>query len=160
MRSFTFRTADGYLDSIDTCDRAASIEEARQKAEQWILDFDYGNVDETFWMDVDIYDDAEDNGDYERLTVTIHPDEPDCLEGEHRWESPHCIFGGLKENPGVFGNGGGVIIKELCSNCGRYRITDTWAQRADTGEQGLKSIHYREADEESSAWVEECKSDE
>lgn len=68
-------------------------------------------------------------------TVEILPEEPICEKGkEHNWESPYEIVGGLKENPGVWGHGGGVIIHEVCSNCGIHRHIDTWA---DDGRGGV-----------------------
>lgn len=89
------------------------------------------------------------------VTVRIDPDEPRCIEGEeHDWQSPLEVVGGIEENPGVIGHGGGVICKRVCAKCGRYRLTDSWAQRSDTGEQGLDSVEYLEPDEYSLAWIE------
>lgn len=99
---------------------------------------------------------------YERecVTVTIEPIEPECAgEHDHDWRSPYSVLGGIKENPGVWGHGGGVILREVCAHCGRYRITDTWAQRKDTGEQGLESVKYEDADEASLAWALERRLD-
>src|SRR5690606_20815209 len=42
----------------------------------------------------------------------------------------------------------------VCAYCGHYMIIDTWAQRRDTGEQGLRSVEYREPDEISREWAE------
>ena len=53
----------------------------------------------------------------------------------------------------MYGHGGGVIITEVCRHCGRYQITDTWAQNPENGEQGLTSTEYRDADEQSEAWL-------
>jgi hypothetical protein len=90
-----------------------------------------------------------------RVTVAIDPEEPDCAEGrEHDWRAPYSVLGGLKENPGVQGHGGGgVICKTVCAYCGAYKVEDSWAQRPDNGEQGLHSTSYEEADEDSLAWV-------
>lgn len=108
--------------------------------------------DSTVWIDVEIHDD---NDEYETITVSVDPLEPECDDEEgHDWQSPHSVLGGLESNPGVQGHGGGVIIREVCACCGAYRITDTWAQRPDTGEQGLRSVEYREADSDSLPWVE------
>lgn len=96
--------------------------------------------------------------DRESHTIAIEPDEPDCEDGhEHDWRSPYSVLGGVKENPGVWGNGGGVLLKEVCAHCGTYRITDTWAQCPSTGEQGLHSTAYEDADECSLAWVQDCR---
>jgi hypothetical protein len=56
--------------------------------------------------------------------------------------SPYAVLGGLRENPGVQGHGGGVTIHRVCAHCGCLRIYDSWAQRRDTGEQGLASTSY------------------
>jgi hypothetical protein len=88
-------------------------------------------------------------------TIAIDPDEPECIDEytEHDWESPHELLGGLKENPGVQGHGGGVVITEVCAHCGMYRDTDTWAQNPENGEQGLTSVEYRDADDASLEWL-------
>ena len=46
------------------------------------------------------------------------------------------------------------MIREVCGHCGLYRERDTWAQDPQTGEQGLQSVSYQEADADSLAWVE------
>ncbi len=75
--------------------------------------------------------------------VTIDPDEPDCVGGDgHAWASPVKLVGGIKENPGCWGHGGGVIIDEACLRCGCRRQTDTWAQDPTDGTQGLRSVEY------------------
>jgi hypothetical protein len=78
----------------------------------------------------------------ESRTFAIEPDAPGCTEGEHDWQEPYEILGGLKENPGVWGQGAGVIMHSVCMHCGCERVTDTYAQRPDTGEQGLTSVRY------------------
>ncbi len=98
--------------------------------------------------DVDL--DAEDH------TVAVEPEEPDCTSNEgHDWQTPHDLLGGCRENPGVRGHGGGVTCKEVCVNCGAYRTTDSWAQDPVTGEQGLDSVAYFEADDASLEWIAE-----
>lgn len=93
--------------------------------------------------------------DREHYTIALDPDEPECIEAEHDWRTPHEIVGGCSENPGVWGHGGGVTIHEICRHCGLQRHTDTWAQRPDTGEQGLRSVRYEDADDATAAWVAE-----
>lgn len=75
------------------------------------------------------------------ITVEIQPPEPDCTDGDHDWQSPQELVGGLDESPGVFGHGGGVIIHEVCMKCGTDRKTDSWAQDSH-GVQGLTSVSY------------------
>ncbi len=114
----------------------------------------YGEITETTWIDVMARHVL--TGETARDTVQLDPPEPDCVDGQaHDWQSPHDVVGGLTENPGVWGHGGGVQIVEVCAHCGGYRETDTWAQRPDTGEQGLESVSYRDPDEQSEAWLAE-----
>lgn len=86
--------------------------------------------------------------------VYVPPEEPACADGEeHDWRSPLEVVGGIAENPGVWGHGGGVTITEVCAHCGQYRETDTWA---DDGRGGVcRTVEYRDADDASRAWVEE-----
>lgn len=82
-------------------------------------------------------------GEDASFEVQIDPTEPNCIDDEgHDWQSPLDVVGGIKENPGVWGHGGGIIRKEACVKCGCGRTTDTWAQNPTTGEQGLTSIRY------------------
>lgn len=75
--------------------------------------------------------------------IEIEPTVPDCADGqEHDWASPHEMVGGLEENPGVCGNGGGVISHSVCLRCGCGRTIDTWAQDLTDGQQGLTSTSY------------------
>jgi len=86
--------------------------------------------------------------DEETVTVTLDPDEPDCSGDEHEWAAPYKLVRGIRENPGVWGHGGGVIINEVCLRCGCARVTDTWAQDPATGVQGLRSVAYYEVGDE------------
>ncbi len=79
------------------------------------------------------------------VMVEIDPVAPNCADGSrdgHDWQSPIEIVGGVKENPGVWGHGGGVMIHAVCMRCGCARITDTWAQDRATGRQGLTSVSF------------------
>lgn len=133
-----------------------SAESAVQAAKAYVADGDWGDHDETIWVRVRTAELATDGslGDTELHTVAIEPTEPACSFDEgHDWQSPHELVGGLEENPGVFGHGGGVLINEVCAHCGCRRITDTWAQDPLSGEQGLRSVEYREANEQTLEWV-------
>ncbi len=93
--------------------------------------------------------------DYTDVTLVVHPDVPPCSgEHDHDWQSPHEVLGGIKENPGVWGKGGGVVCREVCSYCGRYRITDTWADDGQGGVMSEPCITYEDANDESQAWAE------
>ena len=73
----------------------------------------------------------------------IEPKVPECVDGqEHDWASPHEIVGGIEENPGVWGHGGGIISHSVCLRCGCGRKVDTWAQDPTDGQQGLTSTSY------------------
>jgi len=141
---------------------AASIQEAAEiYADPSLFEVGY----ETIFVDVYVtpIDEAGAHleGERDMITVVLDPDGPDCEAGhEHDWQNPHEVLGGLTENPGACGKGAGLVIEEVCAHCGAYRTVDTWAQRSDTGEQGLESVAYRQADEISLDWVERRKEDE
>ena len=152
MRIYTLRDPDS---GVTMKIKAFDLKDAREYADDWALDGDYNltSDDSTIWVDVQILD--ADGDHIDTVTTEINPPEPDCDQGqEHDWRTPYSVLGGLKENPGVWGHGGGVISKEVCARCGVYRISDSWAQRPDTGEQGLNSVTYEPADDESAAWLE------
>lgn len=41
-----------------------------------------------------------------------------------------------------------MVIVETCAHCGVRKVTDTWAQDRETGEQGLTSVSYQDSDED------------
>jgi hypothetical protein len=124
----------------------ASSEEA---AQSYVDGGDWGNESQTCWIRVGTWREGiDEDGDIvlvnqESHKITIDPEEPECLEGqEHGWQSPLSLVGGIKENPGVYGHGGGVTISEVCMRCGCGKTTDGWAQDPSDGEQGLDSVSY------------------
>jgi hypothetical protein len=128
-------------DGIDEVIEAETMEVAREEAEYWVLGGGYDASEGTVWVDTQIV--STDGEVLETVTTTVNPSEPKCIPGwTHEWAAPHWLVGGIECNPGVWGHGGGVIIREACLRCGCQRTTDTWAQRRDTGEQGLTSISY------------------
>lgn len=132
-----WHTDDGNAEIEIECDTP------EQAAREYVDGGDWGDRDETIWIRVWVWADGEDRSDAEPHTITLEAEEPDCTDGQqHDWQSPVEIVGGIKENPGVWGNGGGVKIHECCMHCGCERVTDTWAQNHDTGEQGLTSVRY------------------
>lgn len=135
---------DGYeFDEVWAASLDAAVEEAKD------LDIgDYPDVEATLRIVRRIR--SEDIDEDESFTITVDPEEPECeKDKEHVWGSPYHIVGGLKENPGVYGHGGGVIIHEVCLRCGTSKKTDTWAQDRETGEQGLESVSYVENEHEA-----------
>lgn len=140
---------------------------AAEAAKDYVDGGDWGDATSTTWVTVNTHREAiaycaEDGEavlctfDSDTHTTTIDPDEPDCASGhDHDWQAPVSVVGGIEDNPGVWGHGGGVTIRKVCAHCGMYRIKDTWAQNPATGEQGLRSIAYEEADEASLAWIDD-----
>ena len=131
-------------------------ESAQEACQEWVDTGDWGNNAKTTWVTchaTPIGEDGEPVGDAESHTMELEPTEPECCGGTHEWASPLSVVGGSKGNPGVWGNGGGVIITCVCRHCGCYLVTDTWAQNPENGEQGLTSTEYRESDEDSEAWL-------
>lgn len=132
--------------------------DAQSAAQQYVAGGDFDASEGTIWINVTVTPIAEKTGeeldeDQQRIKVAVDPDEPECTAEAHVWRTPYSILGGLKENPGCWGHGGGVIQKSVCACCGKYRIEDSWAQDMETGEQGLNSVKYEEADEQSEAWA-------
>jgi len=124
-----------------------TYQEALKEAKEWYCDADWGQSEKTCWIEFlfGLSNEAGDEPeDYDTITVALEPDCPECVDSdEHDFQSPYKIVGGIKENPGVFGNGGGVIITEVCVKCVFKKTTDTWAQNPNNGEQGLTSIAYQ-----------------
>lgn len=133
---------------------AASAEEALQIAVDNCDRANYSESEGTLYIEVSAT--CEETGETKSETVTLDEPEPDCPQHrEHDWQSPHALVGGLTENPGVHGKGGGVLVTEVCRHCGCKRVTDTWAQNPTTGEQGLRSVTY-ERDAYSTEELEEA----
>ncbi len=138
-RAFTFCTDDGGEMTVE----ATSMGDAIDLAADWACEGDYDAIESTIWVRVRI---AGEDGTESAFTVTINPDEPECdHENGHDWQNPIALVGGLRENPGVYGHGGGVIINTACLRCGAGRTEDTWAQDRATGRQGLESVAYEPA---------------
>lgn len=131
-------------------ERESTPETIEEDLRDWLREGDWGENESTMWVCARAWplsavdEDGDVLGDITEVTVAIDPEEPSCLctRTEHAWRAPHSLLGGCQESPGVRGHGGGVIIREVCIACGCERITDTWAQNPDTGEQGLHSVSY------------------
>lgn len=125
-------------------DVTIEAESAEEAAQEYVDGGDW-TLDKTTWIHVSVWPlDADgEELERERHTIRIDPDEPPCEgKGEHKWTTPHWLLGGLEENPGVWGHGGGVVCRDACLRCGCERVTDTWAQDPETGEEGLTSVAY------------------
>ncbi|WP_146152102.1 hypothetical protein [Ahniella affigens] len=137
----------------------------REAAEEYVSDGDWGNDrSKTTWVKVCVWRRAFDvsqlcevineRDEEDQHKIEIEPEVPECEDGKvHEWVTPYSVLGGLRENPGVWGHGGGVVAKEICRHCGVYQITDTWAQDPEDGEQGLTSTEYKDADQASRDYV-------
>lgn len=146
MMTYLLRDENGDETQIE----AEDLADAKEHARLWVEGGDWDASEGTVWVRVDIsrtiIDDDGDEAWQEAgmVTVAIDPPEPECRAHgvEHDWQSPHAIVGGIAENPGVWGSGGGVTSSECCMRCGCQRTTDTWAQNPSNGEQGLTSVSY------------------
>ena len=137
-----------YTVTDGNADLAIDAESPQDAAQQYVDGGDWGAETRTTWITCYVTPlDADDEPlEREQITITVDPPAPRCTAEAHDWQSPHAVVGGLVENPGVHGHGGGVIIHEVCGHCGTHRRTDTWAQNPATGEQGLESVAYTDAD--------------
>ena len=142
-----------YGDNFDAVDDDAAI----ACAEEWLRTGDYWDQGKTIFLRAEVLKLNEDDCYFETLGpvyMELQPKPPACKAEEHEWLSPYSLVGGLKENPGVWGSGGGVLSKEVCRHCGMYQLTDTWATNPCDGTQGHTSIEYLGPDDESLAWLE------
>ena len=149
-----YRVQDAHCgDNFDAADDDAAL----AYAEEWLRTGDYWDQGKTIFLRAEVLQLNEDDCYFETIGpvyVELQPKPPSCNAEEHEWLSPYSIVGGLKENPGVWGNGGGVRIKEICRHCGMYKLTDTWATNPCDGTQGHTTVEYLEPDDESLAWLE------
>lgn len=123
----TYNCSDAYGAVIEI-EAATSLDAAREYVETGC----YEPEKRTVWITVRCWI-GDDRDSSERHKITVEPIEPGCTEDEHDWG-----------NESVYGSGGGVCITESCRHCGVERVIDTWAQDPEDGEQGLKSVTYRE----------------
>ncbi len=120
-------------------------ETAEEAADEYVGDGDWGDSFSTRWATVrcaQIVHGKTSTANTEFVTVSIAPDEPKCGKSAHDWRAPYEIVGGLTDNPGVFGQGGGVRTHTVCVHCGCERVADGWATNPENGEQGLDSVTY------------------
>lgn len=140
---------------------AKDLDDAKQQLREWAADSDW-NMDtydsSTIQVDYQLYEGRWEPGNdadpvYE-YTHTFEPTAPDCTDGrEHDWIATVEHEGGLAENPGVQGHGGGVIIHDHCKHCGVQRTQDTWAQNPSTGAiMDCTVVSYAEAPDD---WIPE-----
>lgn len=130
-------------DDFDVTQPVAAVDlaEAQERVREWIGQFDFDLRHGTVWSDVDILDAR--GVPVETVVVRIDPPPPPCPRRAcHNWQRPYEFVGHDRAHPGVVGHGEGFIIYECCTHCGARRVTDTWAERPDTGEHGYTSVWY------------------
>jgi hypothetical protein len=138
MTRYAYRERGSQTDLGEgTIDEA--IASARAIVETAVRAGDYGELRGTmrvhgYIVDLDTEQFDPDAISYEAICVEVDPDEPECEDGrQHDWQEIS-----------VRGHGGGVICRDECPHCGRVRITDTWDQDRETGEQGLTTVRYED----------------
>lgn len=106
--------------------------DAAAAAQEYVDGGDFGGGTSTTWVNVFVAPPGA-LDDFERVKITVDPDEPDCdsCEGEHDWVEIS-----------VRGHGGGVIVDDRCRFCGIEMRTNTWAFDPEDGVQGLRSVCY------------------
>jgi hypothetical protein len=122
----------------------------QEAAQEYVDGGEWGETTRTDWIHVyawrvGINEDGElVRVDNEKHRIELEPEAPSCVDGgdEHDWQAPYEIVGGIEENPGVSGNGGGVIMTEVCMRCGCGKTVNTWDTDMSNGEQGLTSVQY------------------
>ena len=121
---------------------ADSMEDALEQAREWLLGVEWGTSQGTIRVSATV---TGPHGEEREAAVTIDPEEPECPEGdEHDWQRPHELVGGLEENPGVWGHGGGITSIDVCMRCGLRKLVDTWA---DDGHGGhMESTRYEQGE--------------
>lgn len=134
-----------YLCDDGNAEIEITADSAEEAAQEYVDGGDWGDSS-TSWVRVyaqEVDEDGDEVGDRDSYRIEIEPTEPDCSHDDgHDWQSPYSILGGLRENPGVQGHGGGVLISEVCMRCGCGKHTDTWAQDPSDGTQGHTSVRY------------------
>lgn len=146
-------TGDGVVENIL---QAKDAVEAMDLAIDWWAEGSWENRTELdiFVREINPWDDdMEFPMDWKTIEVGEDPPEPDC-EGadEHDWRSPHSVLSGLKENPGVWSEGGTrMVFRKVCKHCGCYRTETSVGAQRNPGE--LDRIEYDKPDEVSLRWV-------
>lgn len=142
------------------CEVEIEADSAKEAAQEYVDNGDYGHDCQTVHIHVYVCEGIDDGYRYGEFshTITVDPPTPKCeADGEefdsHDWQAPHSILAGDPKNPGFFGHGRGAIIKHVCAHCGIYRKENTSAQNMDTGEYGLNTVTYFNADKKSIAWI-------
>ena len=104
----------------------------------------------------EIDEDATSSNDAHDCSGEYSDELPECEiseDGEHDWQSPHSLVGGIKENPGVWSNGGTCwTTKSVCACCGKYKTEVDKGSQCNANEARVV-IEIEDADEASLAWI-------
>lgn len=137
-----------WCDGAEETFEADDLDEAVAACRDWLDegDWDRSSPGRVHGRVYALDENGVESSDYTDVVLEIEQDEPPCSEGlEHEWSSDYDLVGGCREAPGVYGHGGGVKIHEVCRHCGCMKITDTWPQDPETGEQGgWTEVSYKE----------------
>lgn len=136
----------------DTTVEAGSLEQALELAKDWARDGSWDTRCEidVFAVELDpTQDDGRDRRGAEvgnRVWATVEvgedPPEPECTEDAHDWQAPHSIVGGLRENPGVWSQGGTTMTHHsVCAHCGLHRHETRHGAQRNPGQ--LDTVEYR-----------------
>ena len=137
----------------DTVVYAASLADALELAQDWARDgsWDHRCEVDVFAVELDLaaYESGDKRqsyiGDLSWATVEVgeDPPEPECTEDEHDWQRPHEIVGGLRENPGVWSEGGTTMtFHSVCAHCGLHKHETHCGAQRNPGQ--LDTVEYRQ----------------
>jgi hypothetical protein len=138
----TYHCWDSDLDS--SCSEAIEADSAKGAAREFAEDYDPEN--KSYRVNVYVMEDGEDFEDAQDIFITIDPREPSCTiygetYDEHAWCDAYELVGGIRSNPGVWGEGGGVRTLTICKRCGCARKVNTWDTDPSNGEH-FESLEY------------------
>lgn len=124
--------------------KAESLEAALDEAEANVdsTNYEWSDESDRTSMFIEVSARHAKTGERASRTVILDPDPPKCSADDHAWEAPHALVGGLKENPGVVGSGGGVAFTKVCMRCGCGMHVDTWATDPTNGTGGHRTVRY------------------
>lgn len=144
-----------YFCDDGNCEVEIEAETAQEAAEEYVSGGDWGEQSSTNFHSISVREEGHEEWDSETITVALDPAEPDCVEGrdEHSWVTPIELVGGCKENPGVWGSGGGVKGTEICEHCGTKHHFDTWVNNPCDGSEGHTGHSYGACDSTTQEWL-------
>jgi len=153
MREFSIYCADLELSGEESF-LAKDLPAALAKAEKVVTDL-AKDADLLGRVDYTVYPSEEDPCDGEGLEIHLNPPEPTCREEEHEWVAPLKLVGGCSQNPGVYGEGPGIVAKDVCRHCGclriyrsHYRGSYQGPVLSDEGDLSYREDHYDPEDVE------------